>query len=51
MGKDEKWGEAVVALKKAGKVDWYVKVNAGRIVRLGLEYDMRFPAYETVVGG
>ncbi|KAL9120676.1 MAG: hypothetical protein Q9187_002768 [Circinaria calcarea] len=50
VGKDEKWGKAVATFKKAGEVEWNVKLNPGKGVRLLLEYDTRFPSTETVVG-
>lgn len=50
VGRDEKWGKAVATFKKAGEVEWNVKLNPGKGVRLLLEYDTRFPSTETVVG-
>ena len=50
VGKDEKWGKAVATFKKAGEVEWNVKLNPGKGVRLLLEYDTRFPSAETVIG-
>ena len=49
-GKDEKWGKAIATFKKMGEVEWNVKLNPGKGVRLLLEYDTRFPSSETVTG-
>lgn len=49
-GKDEKdWGKAAASLKKAGEVSWEVQLNAGKSVRLTLEYDVAFPTGDRVV--
>ncbi|KAK0736153.1 hypothetical protein B0T21DRAFT_288194 [Apiosordaria backusii] len=52
-GKDAKeeanWGRAVSFLKKGGEVNWEVVLNAGRSVKLTLEYTMEMPAGEKVV--
>ncbi|KAK1759195.1 hypothetical protein QBC47DRAFT_357082 [Echria macrotheca] len=49
-GKEEKdWGKAVATLKKQGEVSWDVVLNAGRSVRLTLEYDVSFPNGDRVV--
>jgi len=49
-GKDERdWGKATAVLKKAGEVSWDVVLNAGRSVRLTLEYDVAFPTGDRVV--
>ncbi|KAK0715921.1 hypothetical protein B0H67DRAFT_581998 [Lasiosphaeris hirsuta] len=49
-GKDEKdWGKAAATLKKAGEVAWEVQLNAGKSVRLTLEYDVAFPTGDRVV--
>lgn len=46
-GKD--WGKATALSKKNGEVTWEVTLNAGRGVKLDLEYDCAFPAGEQVV--
>jgi len=43
------WGKATASVKKAGEVSWDVVLNAGKSVRLTLEYDVAFPAGERVV--
>ena len=43
------WGKAIASLKKAGEVSWDVVLNAGRGVRLTLEYDVAFPTGDSVV--
>ncbi|KAK5658292.1 hypothetical protein OQA88_2267 [Cercophora sp. LCS_1] len=49
-GKEEKeWGRASAVLKKAGEVSWDVVLNAGKSVRLVLEYDVSLPAGERVI--
>ncbi|ORY59550.1 uncharacterized protein BCR38DRAFT_444864 [Pseudomassariella vexata] len=49
-GKEEKdWGKAVAQLKKDGEVSWDVTLNAGRMVKLDLEYECAFPAGDHVV--
>ncbi|KAK3324507.1 hypothetical protein B0T19DRAFT_486664 [Cercophora scortea] len=49
-GKDEKeWGKATATLKKAGEVAWDVKLNAGRTVKLVLEYDVALPTGDQVI--
>ncbi|KAK8081052.1 hypothetical protein PG997_008870 [Apiospora hydei] len=49
-GKDEKdWGKAVATLKKGGEVSWDVTLNAGRMVKLGLEYQCAFPTGDHAV--
>ena len=51
VGKEtEKWGKATAVLKKGGEVAWEVKIEAGRRVKLMLEYEARFPSSEMVVG-
>ncbi|KUI57488.1 Protein F37C4.5 [Cytospora mali] len=46
-GKD--WGKAVATLKKGGEVNWDVELNAGKSVRLGLEYDVYLPVGDHAV--
>ncbi|KAK8128926.1 hypothetical protein PG984_010034 [Apiospora sp. TS-2023a] len=49
-GKEEKdWGRAVATLKKDGEVAWDVTLNAGRMVKLGLEYQCAFPTGDHAV--
>ncbi|CAK7210891.1 hypothetical protein SCUCBS95973_000943 [Sporothrix curviconia] len=43
------WGSATATLKKAGEVVWDVRLNAGRTVKLDLEYDVSAPTGEGVV--
>lgn len=45
----EGWGKATAAMKKGGEVCWDVVLNAGKSVRLTLEYDVSFPTGERVV--
>jgi hypothetical protein len=48
-GKDElDWGRATAGLKKAGEVSWEVVLNAGRSVKLALQYEVAFPTGERV---
>lgn len=50
--KDRKdWGKAVATLKKGGEVNWDVELNAGKSIKLGLEYDVSFPAGDHAVQG
>ncbi len=37
------WGKATGFLKKGGQVSWEVKLNAGKAVKLGLEYSVSIP--------
>lgn len=37
------WGNAKASLKKDGEVNWDVNLNAGKAVRLTLEYGIAFP--------
>jgi uncharacterized protein (TIGR02231 family) len=42
--KDNKdWGSARASMKKDGEVNWNVSLNAGKAVRLNLEYGIAFP--------
>lgn len=43
------WGKATATLKKAGEVSWDVVLNAGRSVKLVLEYEVAVPGGEGVV--
>ncbi|EAQ88343.1 hypothetical protein CHGG_04962 [Chaetomium globosum CBS 148.51] len=48
-GKEElDWGKATASLKKAGEVQWEVSLNAGRSVKLVLQYEVAFPTGERV---
>ncbi|KAK4097809.1 hypothetical protein N658DRAFT_258570 [Parathielavia hyrcaniae] len=48
-GKEEAdWGRAAASLKKAGEVQWEVVLNAGRSVKLVLQYEIAFPTGERV---
>ncbi|KAK0621676.1 hypothetical protein B0T17DRAFT_534761 [Bombardia bombarda] len=50
LGNGEKdWGKATAALKKAGELSWDVLLNAGRSVKLTLEYEVALPTGEVVV--
>jgi uncharacterized protein (TIGR02231 family) len=43
---DKEWGKASALLKKGGEVVWDVALNAGKAVRLPLEYEIGLPAGE-----
>lgn len=43
------WGKATATLKKAGEVSWDVVLNAGRSVKLALEYELAVPGGDVVV--
>lgn len=43
------WGKAVATLKKGGEVSWDVELNAGRSVKLDLEYEVSLPAGDVAV--
>nr|UKZ80400.1 hypothetical protein TrVFT333_008159 [Trichoderma virens FT-333] len=45
-GKDEGWGKASAKLKKDGQVTWDVNLNAGKTVKLSLEYAVSMPSGE-----
>ncbi|KAL2126125.1 hypothetical protein VTI74DRAFT_1642 [Chaetomium olivicolor] len=48
-GKEEMdWGKASAVLKKAGEVEWQVLLNAGKSVKLVLQYEVAFPTGERV---
>ncbi|PNP54512.1 hypothetical protein THARTR1_05069 [Trichoderma harzianum] len=47
MTKDENWGKASAKLKKDGQVTWDVSLNAGKTVKLTLEYAVSMPSGET----
>lgn len=46
---DEDWGTATADKKAGGEVVWDVKLNAGKGVKLSLEYTCSFPTGEHVV--
>jgi uncharacterized protein (TIGR02231 family) len=49
-GKDDKeWGKAAASSKKGGEIFWDVSLNAGRSVKLILEYEVALPAGERVM--
>ncbi|CAK7200078.1 hypothetical protein SEUCBS139899_002766 [Sporothrix eucalyptigena] len=48
-GNTKDWGTATATLKKAGEIVWDVKLNAGRAVKLELEYDVSAPTGEGVI--
>ena len=49
VGKEEQdWGKATASLKKAGEVQWDVSLNAGKSVKLVLQYEVAFPTGERV---
>ena len=50
QGKDENWGNAKATFKKEGSIEWNVKLNPGKGVKLVLEYEVRWPASESLVG-
>ena len=43
------WGSATATLAPHGAVEWEVRLNPGKAVRLPLEYELRFPGGESVV--
>ncbi|KAL7912669.1 hypothetical protein GGI35DRAFT_476506 [Trichoderma velutinum] len=45
--KDGNWGKASARLKKDGQVTWDVSLNAGKTVKLTLEYAVSMPSGET----
>ena len=46
---DKDWGRATAQLKKGGQVCWEVTLNAGKGVKLVLEYEVTLPAGEAVM--
>ncbi|KAL2120313.1 hypothetical protein VTJ04DRAFT_4339 [Mycothermus thermophilus] len=44
----EEWGKAWASLKKAGEIQWDVTLNAGKSVKLVLQYEVAFPSGERV---
>lgn len=47
VDRDREWGKAVATLKKGGEVNWDVKLNAGKVVKLWLEYSVSMPSSDT----
>ncbi|RBA20411.1 hypothetical protein FPRO05_08856 [Fusarium proliferatum] len=41
---DKDWGKAMASLKKSGQVSWEVSLNAGKAVKLELEYSVSMPS-------
>lgn len=49
-GKEDKvWGKATAALKKGGEITWDVSLNAGKSVKLNLEYEVALPTGDNVI--
>lgn len=46
--KVEKWGRATACIRKNGEIAWNITLEPSRGVKLGLEYETRFPSAETV---
>jgi uncharacterized protein (TIGR02231 family) len=46
---EKDWGKANATLKKAGEICWDVQLNAGRGVKLALEYEITVPTGEGVI--
>ena len=46
---EREWGRATATLKKAGEIVWDVALNAGRGVKLTLEYEIAVPTGEHVI--
>ncbi|KAL0944870.1 mucoidy inhibitor-like protein [Colletotrichum truncatum] len=46
---DSAWGRAKSSLKKGGQVEWEVDLNAGKAVKLGLEYVLIMPSGDDAV--
>ncbi|KAF9773855.1 hypothetical protein IL306_008225 [Fusarium sp. DS 682] len=44
ISEDKDWGKATASLKKSGQVSWEVSLNAGKAVKLGLEYSVSMPS-------
>lgn len=43
------WGRAVAKLRKGGEVSWDVVLNAGKSVKLALEYEVAVPGGDSVI--
>ncbi|KAJ3498443.1 hypothetical protein NLG97_g1109 [Lecanicillium saksenae] len=49
-GKEDKnWGKATAELKKSGEVSWLVTLNAGKTVKLSLEYGVSLPSGDNAI--
>ncbi|KAJ9142920.1 Mucoidy inhibitor-like protein [Pleurostoma richardsiae] len=46
---DMDWGKATASLKKGGEVVWDVSLNAGKSVKLSLEYEVALPVGDRVI--
>lgn len=46
---DADWGTATATLKKGGQVEWQVTLNAGKAVKLALEYVVAMPSGDAAV--
>ncbi|KAF6785538.1 mucoidy inhibitor-like protein [Colletotrichum sojae] len=46
---DADWGTATATLRKGGQVEWLVSLNAGKAVKLGLEYVVAMPSGDAAV--
>ncbi|KAK5987362.1 Protein F37C4.5-like protein [Cladobotryum mycophilum] len=49
MGEDGEWGDATAKLRKRGEVQWDVRLNAGKAVKLSLGYVVSVPTGAVVV--
>ncbi|KAJ4158716.1 uncharacterized protein LMH87_009230 [Akanthomyces muscarius] len=47
--RDREWGKATAQLKKGGEVSWDVRLNAGKMVKLWLEYAVSAPSGDVAV--
>ncbi|KGQ08427.1 hypothetical protein BBAD15_g6242 [Beauveria bassiana D1-5] len=48
-GRDRDWGKATAQLRKGGEVCWDVRLNAGKMVKLWLEYAVSAPTGDVAV--
>ncbi|KAM3457732.1 hypothetical protein MY3296_000805 [Beauveria thailandica] len=48
-GRDRDWGKATAQLRKGGEVCWDVRLNAGKMVKLRLEYAVSAPTGDVAV--
>jgi Domain of unknown function (DUF4139)/N-terminal domain of unknown function (DUF4140) len=46
--REEPWGRATASLNKQGKIEWTVYLNPGQKAALPLEYELRFPASDSL---
>ncbi|CAG1980874.1 unnamed protein product [Fusarium graminearum] len=44
LAEDKDWGKATASLRKYGQVSWDVALNAGKSVKLNLEYSVSMPS-------